>query len=120
MSYEKDIDHEYTKEIVCPYCGCEFTDSWEYSSDDEDLGLIECYNEECGKSFYAYRDIDISYVTEEATYGTCKNCKADDVVIEDYTSSVGSYSKLCVECGAREKARLYGEYANSIRNKMKE
>lgn len=115
---ERDIDHEYTKEIVCPYCGLEFQDSWEYSKNDEDLGLIEC--DECGKSFYAHRDIDITYVTEKANYGTCKQCNAEDVVIEDYHSSVGSYNGLCVACGAKEKARLYTEYAISIQKKARE
>ena len=39
---EEEIDHEYTDEIVCPYCGYEFSDSFEISSEEEDLGLIEC------------------------------------------------------------------------------
>lgn len=112
MDCEREIDHEYTKEVVCPYCGYEFSDSWEINSNDENLGLIDC--DECGKSFYGQRDIDITYITEKATYGTCNQCKADDVVIEDYTSSVGSYIGLCVICGAKEKSRLYKEYAESM------
>ncbi len=41
----KEIYHEYTDEIICPHCGEEMMDSWEYSEDGED----ECW--ECGKKF---------------------------------------------------------------------
>jgi transcription elongation factor Elf1 len=115
MDFEKEIDHEYTDEIICPYCGNEFTDSWEYGINEEDLGLLEC--DECGKSFYASRHIEITYVTEEANYGTCNHCKAENVVIEDYRSTIGKYSGLCVKCGVKEKARLYTEYADSLQNR---
>ncbi|APM41375.1 hypothetical protein [Clostridium kluyveri] len=108
----KDINHECTDEIVCPFCGQEFTDSWEYG-DDEALGLIEC--DECGKSFYASREVSITYSTRKANYGTCKNCKDENVVIESYHSSIGRYSGLCVKCGRAEKQRLRKKYIDSIR-----
>ena len=58
----KEIDHNYTDEIVCPYCGHEFGDSWEI---DADSGEEECY--ECGKKFEFYRHIEVSYCTYEIT-----------------------------------------------------
>ncbi|HDK7182970.1 TPA: hypothetical protein PTV74_002117 [Clostridium botulinum] len=116
MSYEeKEIDHEYTNEIVCPFCGYEFIDSWEYGDGEEDLGLIEC--NECGKSFYANREVLVTYSTCKANYGTCKHCKEDNVVIKDYNSTLGKYSSLCVKCGELEKQRLLKEYFDSIHNK---
>ena len=54
---ESEIDHEYTDEIVCPYCGYEHGDSWEAPDDGED----ECA--ECGKTFRFERDYTIRYVT---------------------------------------------------------
>ena len=36
-----EIKHKYTKEIVCPYCGYEFSDSWDYSSDLEESPLTQ-------------------------------------------------------------------------------
>lgn len=108
MDCEKEIDHEYTDEIVCPYCGHVFSGSWEENSNKEDLGLLEC--EECDRSFYASRIITVSYSTEKANYGTCKHCKTNDVVIEKYTSTLGKYDGLCLECGVLEKERLVKEY----------
>jgi transcription elongation factor Elf1 len=57
------IEHEYTRNIVCPYCGYEDLDSWEVDSGEEDLGIIECGV--CGKEFLASRVIDITYCTEK-------------------------------------------------------
>lgn len=56
----KAIDHEYTDEIVCPYCGSEHTDSWEY---EPDMNVIDCW--ECGREFQYERHISIMYSTEK-------------------------------------------------------
>lgn len=56
----KDIDHEYTDEIVCPYCGYEFTDSWEYS-DTQDEQVVDCHD--CGEEFLLYMHVTIDYTT---------------------------------------------------------
>ncbi|WP_251861951.1 hypothetical protein [Clostridium sp. Marseille-Q2269] len=113
MNFGNYIEHEYTREITCPFCGYEYVDSWDYENNEEDLGLMEC--PECEKLFYASREIEVTYSTEKANYGTCKKCKAEHVVIEDYCSSIGEYKGLCVKCGEKEEARLYTEYANTKR-----
>lgn len=107
------INHKYTSNIVCPHCGTEDHDSWERSPGEEDLGLIEC--DDCGKHFYATRSISVDYTTQKATYGTCKHCGTVDVPIENWHSSLGEYSELCVSCGEREKQCLATEYAKQIR-----
>lgn len=107
-----DIDHEYTDEIVCPWCGYKFEDSWEFSCDDEDLGLIDCY--ECDKQFYASRNIRVTYSTEKPTYGKCKDCDKENVVLEDYHSSMGSYDGLCLPCGEKAKKELWKKYIQEI------
>lgn len=57
-----EIEHEYTHDIVCPYCGHKFDDSWEYG--DIQSGMeIEC--DKCDKTFRAYSIVDISYSTEK-------------------------------------------------------
>jgi hypothetical protein len=52
------IDHEYTNEIVCPYWGAEFSDSWEFEDDDSP----EC---ECGKKFISIRNTAVNYITKK-------------------------------------------------------
>jgi DNA-directed RNA polymerase subunit RPC12/RpoP len=53
-------EHEcrFTKEIVCPYCGFVFKDSWDF---DEDSGDIECSG--CGKEFSFERNTRVTYCT---------------------------------------------------------
>lgn len=54
---ERYIDHEFTDEITCPYCGEEFQDSWE----SPDNGEHECC--ECGGAFTHEREISVTYCT---------------------------------------------------------
>ena len=55
-----------TDEIVCPYCGHRYEDSYECGGNDE---YFEEECEDCGREFYVTRIIDISYDTKpkEAT-----------------------------------------------------
>jgi transcription elongation factor Elf1 len=55
------IDHKYTRNIVCPYCGYEDRDSWEVCPEEEDLGIVECGR--CEKEFYASRIVTVEYST---------------------------------------------------------
>lgn len=59
----EEIEHECTDEIVCPYCGREQSDSWEYHLNDGDEIDIEC---DCGKTFFATANVSISYSTSKA------------------------------------------------------
>jgi predicted RNA-binding Zn-ribbon protein involved in translation (DUF1610 family) len=108
---DREIDHEYTKNIVCPYCGHENRDSWEVEPGQEDIGLTECGS--CEKSFYAYRNITIDYSTKEAVYGQCKECGEEDVV-EDYHSTLGKYEGLCPACGYKKKRQMEIDYMEQI------
>jgi len=58
-----DIDHEYTREIVCPGCGDELGDSWELSDDDGDE---QCG--ECGITFTWERHVEVTYSTDFAQF----------------------------------------------------
>ena len=66
MSEEnKDIEHEYTEEIVCPWCGYETGDSWECSDEGEE----EC--PECQKKFNYSRNIQVSYSSWRSKCDKC-------------------------------------------------
>ena len=56
----EEINHEYTDEIVCPYCGYEFSDSWDFNRDSEE---IDC--PECEKTFEYFREVEVKYVTKK-------------------------------------------------------
>ena len=58
-----DIDTDYTDEIVCPYCGYKFMDSWEVGVGYED-GDTEC--DKCDGPFRWSRHISITYSTKKA------------------------------------------------------
>lgn len=53
----KEIDNEYTQEIVCPHCWQEYSDSFEY---DENIEII-C--DSCWKKFSFERIIETTYNT---------------------------------------------------------
>jgi transcription elongation factor Elf1 len=55
------INHEYTHNIVCPYCGYEDRDSWETHMEDGDLETVECGR--CEKEFEAECHVTVEYVT---------------------------------------------------------
>ena len=59
-----DIEHEYTREIVCPHCGCKHNDSYEYFSDgsSEEEVEVDC---DCGETFFAIRKVSVNYSTRK-------------------------------------------------------
>jgi len=63
------IDHEYTPEIVCPYCGHEQSDSWEFSDD----GTHECSM--CDNEFNYERIVTIQYSTSK------KECEQHQLIL---------------------------------------
>jgi len=52
---KENIKYNYTNEVVCPYCGYEFTDSWEYA----DEGDVYC--ETCENDFTYERVVTVEY-----------------------------------------------------------
>ena len=55
-------DTQYTSEIICPYCGYEFSDSWELAADDGELDCLDCENE-----FFYERIVTIDYCTSKTS-----------------------------------------------------
>jgi len=59
-----EIDHEYTEEVVCPYCGYKHTESYEFFSDiaSEEEVEIDC---DCGETFIANQSVSVHYYTRK-------------------------------------------------------
>ena len=107
-----EVDHEYTDEIVCPWCGYEFSDSWEFGNGGEFTELEDC--PECDKSFYASRTITVAYTTQKVTYGTCSKCGVGDVPLDSLSSSFHSYIDYCQSCIRESENLARRNYVNSI------
>lgn len=58
----KYIDHQYTKDVICPYCGENMgDDDWHGSRDKK----VICWNEDCEKEFILRIEYDYDYITEK-------------------------------------------------------
>lgn len=57
---EKPIDHNSTREMVCPYCGNNQDDPWEH---DKECGTVDCDACECTFNYSKY--VYIEYTTEK-------------------------------------------------------
>lgn len=66
--FKKIVDHRIasfngdtscTDNVICPYCGCEWLDSWELSDSDG----MEC--DDCGNSFSYERDCTVTYASSK-------------------------------------------------------
>lgn len=60
---DKEIICEGTDEIVCPYCGYEFRDSWEIFLDGECIATLDC--PECEKEFSVKPNWDVTYYSSK-------------------------------------------------------
>lgn len=50
-----------TENAICPYCGYEDYDSWEWAQSNEEEQDVDCSS--CGKEFHLHIDYDVSYTT---------------------------------------------------------
>lgn len=61
MTGQKEIYHCGTDEVVCPYCGYEYSDSWTFNEDGVQQGEEQCA--ECGEKFMFETEYSASYIT---------------------------------------------------------
>jgi len=59
----EEIDCQCTNEIVCPYCGHVYKDSWEIFFNSGDSAGLEC--RECELEFDAERYVSVTYNTSK-------------------------------------------------------
>ncbi len=84
-----EINHEWTNEVVCPYCGYEFSDSYEFGDSDGD---IEC--DECEKLFYFYPETTVTYSTQR----DCKLNNREHQWKDQRLMNSGSTLQHCSHC----------------------
>lgn len=105
---DDEIDCEYTDYVTCPHCGFEDDDCWFEDDPDTDSEILEC--PECGKHFYAYKHVSISFSTEKVKIGTCAKCGKHNKILEDYSGLIGNFKDYCLDCKKKEITKLEKEY----------
>lgn len=64
-----DINHCSTDEPVCPHCGKEQHDAWEWG--DDETGQTDC--DACGREFSYTRNVSIYWTTRKDI--ACDSCR---------------------------------------------
>ena len=64
-----EIDTDYTRNITCPYCGKQMSDSWEVCQGEMEFDCEEIECGRCEKTFLASRDCSITYTTKKIDAG---------------------------------------------------
>ena len=54
-------DTDYTSDIICPYCGKKFNDSWQFN----DFDGCEILCNDCDNDFILNVDVEVTYCTEK-------------------------------------------------------
>lgn len=83
------IKNSYTSEPVCPYCGHEVRDAWEFSLSDGESTEYECGS--CDQTFDITRHITVDYSTHK------KECEKHKLKI-DYECDDGNQKFTKYEC----------------------
>jgi transcription elongation factor Elf1 len=92
---EKEIDCNGTDEMVCPYCGHEQSESYEYLGDNKTQGTADCG--ECGKRMKWTAEYSVTYSTEQCK---CLNGTPCEFKRIPHNSKEGEWDYLsCKECG---------------------
>ena len=89
MSLPDELDCSYNDSPVCPWCGHEHQDAWEWPN-DEHGDEQQCQNEDCEKWF--------SYSTETSrTFSTLKSCAPGEHNLKEKSrsSSLGGKLPVC-------------------------
>lgn len=91
----EDIDYKNTDEIVCPYCGYEFSDSWEFDMNHNST-KIKCA--ECNKEFECEAETTIKYASAKLNCTGEHNMYVDLVYIRDdeFNCETRKWDKLSV------------------------
>lgn len=113
---ENIIDHEYTTEIVCPWCG--YLEQESYRLDDD--GVDECGS--CGKSFHYTRMITVEYSTEPMKYATCNECGEKEKPVDNYNTYIGNgfsinRKDICNQCYRKIYRETLSKYHETLKVK---
>ena len=95
----KEIDHECTESVVCPYCGTEYVDcsGWAPS------GTEECCD--CGKKFTWERQFEMNYTTKKyhrKNWSQMRLERDDNGLLTPLALTLNAISDYGCDCGTDE------------------
>lgn len=89
-----NIEHEYTKNIVCPFCGYADKDSWEFN---HDYGEKRC--PVCDRDFIVSRNVSVDYSTIKIPKLKTCSCGCEDIDrLEVYVKNCVYHGCQCSKC----------------------
>lgn len=82
---ETDKDHYCTDEVVCPYCGLEYSESYEFF-DRNNHSSVRHTCDDCGREFEIERDFSVTYSTSPIDHEkeALKKRIEDERILERY------------------------------------
>lgn len=92
-----DIDCDCTDEIVCPYCGYEHEESYEYIGHNESDKIIDCAS--CDKRFNVSVEYSVTYSTQKVP---CLNNEGDHNWTRWNTWDKKKETRYCRACDKHE------------------
>ncbi|MEH0154006.1 hypothetical protein V6R21_07640 [Limibacter armeniacum] len=60
-----DIEHEFTDSIICPYCGFEEQESWEYHHNEDEINCPDCNRKFAYERIFSYSTYRIDDTNDE-------------------------------------------------------
>jgi hypothetical protein len=111
-----EIDSACMDEITCPWCGYQFSDSWEMDDDDWEI----C--EQCGKHFSWSRETRVTYSSQKFRartrligYPPNKPCAVCAKPLESFKSYLCPFcSKILCETCERKKTSCCKDYTQAL------
>ena len=97
----KEIGHELTDEVVCPYCGYEHEASYEmFDGGDGEEAVVQCNG--CGKTHPVYMNISVTYTSRKCNLVNCIHCGREQPA--EYITTTRNEAKFPVlDCYACRK-----------------
>jgi len=110
------IDHMYTDEMVCPYCGCKQTDIYEIKGAyEEDEIRVDC--QECEREFASCCLVSYSFTTYEVDKEAEAREEAERKAAQEARHAAARAEAAKWLPGTRVRIREDAEYADWIRSR---
>ena len=95
------MDTEYTEAPVCPHCGHNHRDAWEWDFGAGYEGDTEVECDMCDEPFQVFRDARITYTTKplKEDFKTCSTwARTKCVLCKNEAVTAAAHEPVCMDC----------------------